>query len=102
VPPTVVFTANELKTYQPDLAARVEEEISEGAAASSEEGTLHCRITERRAERAHIVVQLEGQGWSVTFTVTVPLAVGEVRLETKKSLRDRGRRVANYRRSTRR
>ena len=61
MPPTVVFTANELQTYQPDLAARVEEEISDGAAASSEEGTLHCRITERRTDRAHIVVLLEGQ-----------------------------------------
>jgi hypothetical protein len=102
VPASVVFKSNDLRTYQPELAARIEEEISDGASASSEEGVLTCRITERRAERAHIAVHLEGQGWIVTFSVSVPAAAGEMRLETKKALRDRGRRVANYRRSTRR
>lgn len=102
MPPSVVFTANDLTTYQPELAAQMEEEISDGAAASSEEGTLRCRITERRAQRAHIAVHLEGQGWVVNYSVTVPPAVGEMRMETKKALRDRGRRVPNYRRATRR
>jgi hypothetical protein len=102
MPASVVFTSNDLRAFQPDLAARIEEEISDGAAASSEEGVLTCRISERSTERAHIAVHLEGQGWIVNFSVSVPPAAGEMRLETKKALRDRGRRVANYRRSTRR
>ena len=102
MPPSVVFTTNELKDHQPELAARAEAEISDGAAASTEEGTLHCRITERRTHRSQIAVHITGEGWIVDFSVSTPPAVGELRLETKKALRDRGRRVANYRRSTRR
>jgi len=100
--PEVVFLSNELRTYEPELATRLETEVREGTEDSGENGPLHCRITERRVDRAMISVHLEGQGWNVNFSVSTPPAAGEVKLETRKALRDRGRRVVNYRRATRR
>jgi hypothetical protein len=49
-----------------------------------------------------VAVQIEGKGWLVSFAVTTPPAVGEVKLETRRALRDRTRRVSNYRRASRR
>jgi len=98
----VVFVINALREFQPDLAARVETEIVEGAATSDDAGPLECRVTERDQDgRTLIVVSLAGQGWTVTFTVSQPPAAGEVRMETRKVLRDRDRR-SPYGRATRR
>ena len=99
----VTFVVNELREFQPELAERVETEIVEGAGTSEDAGRLECRVTERdQGGRARVAVSLAGQGWTVSFTVSQPPAAGEVKMETRKALRDRGRRVANYRRSSRR
>ena len=98
----VTFTGNELREYEPEVAARLEAEIADGARDEEADQPLQCRITERRAERAQIGVQIEGKGWLVSFAVTTPTAVGEVRMETKRALRDRTKRKPNYRRATRR
>jgi hypothetical protein len=102
MPAEAVFSANDLRDYQPELAARLEEEIREAVAEGTEVGTLQCRITERRAERAMVVVLIEGDQWTVTFSVSAPPAIGEVKSETRRALRDRGRRTPSYRRSTKR
>lgn len=102
MPAETVFSANDLRDYQPELAARLEEEIREAVAEGSEIGTLQCRITEKRAERAMVVVLIEGEQWSVTFSVSAPPVAGEVKSETRRALRDRGRRTPNYRRGSRR
>ena len=99
--PTVLFTTNELREHQPELAARVEEEIRDGAADEPAETALECRIVERTAERSKITVHIEAKDWVVSFAVTAPPAKGELRLETKRALRERGRRVP-YERSKRR
>jgi hypothetical protein len=99
----VAFVQNELREFQPDLAARVEAEIVEGAGTSDDAGALECRVTERDQDgRTRIAVSLAGEGWMVSFTVSQPPAAGEVRMETRKALRDRGRRARSYRRATRR
>ena len=99
----VVFVINALREFQPDLAARVEAEIVEGAGTSDDAGPLECRVTERDQDgRTLVAVSLAGQGWMVSFTVSQPPAAGEVRLETRRALRDRGRRSPSYRRATRR
>ena len=99
----VAFVLNELRDFQPELAARVEAEIVEGARSSDDAGPLECRVTERDQEgRTRVAVSLAGEGWMVSFTVSQPPAAGEVRSETRKALRDRGRRSPNYRRATRR
>jgi hypothetical protein len=99
----VAFVINDLREFQPDLAARIEAEIVEGAGTSDDAGPLECRVTERDQDgRARVAVSLAGQGWMVSFTVSQPPAAGEVRMETRKALRDRGRRSPAYRRSTRR
>ena len=86
----VAFVVNELREFQPELAARVEAEIVEGAGTSDDAGPLECRVTERDQNgRTLIVVSLAGQGWTVSFTVSQPSAAGEVRMETRKVLRDR-------------
>ena len=102
MPAETVFTANDLRDYQPEVAARLEEEIREAVNEATEEGTLECRITEKRAERAMVVVLIEGSEWQVTFSVSAPPVVGEVKSETRRALRDRGRRTPNYRRGSRR
>ena len=99
----VAFLVNELRDFQPELAARIEEEIVEGAGTSDDAGRLECRVTEREQDgRNSIGVQLAGQGWMVSFSVTAPFVAGEVKMETRKALRDRGRRTPNYRRATKR
>lgn len=99
----VVFVINALREFQPDLAARIETEIVEGAGTSDDAGPLECRVTERDQDgRTLVAVSLAGQGWMVSFTVSQPPAAGEVRLETRRALRDRGRRSPSYRRATRR
>lgn len=99
----VTFVVNQLRDLDPGLAARVEEEIVLGAGTSDDAGRLECRVTERDQDgRTLIAVQLTGQGWMVSFTVTPPFVAGEVKMETRKALRDRGRRKPNYRRATRR
>lgn len=99
----VEFLVNELRAFQPELAARVEAEIVAGAGTSDDAGPLECRVTERDQDgRARLAVSLAGQGWVVSFAVSQPPAVGEVKMETRKALRDRGRRTPRYRRSTRR
>lgn len=99
----VSFLVNELRDFQPDLARRVEAEIVEGAATSDDAGRLECRVTERDQDgRTMIAVSLAGQGWMVSFAVSTPFVTGEVKMETRKALRDRGRRTPNYRRATRR
>lgn len=99
----VVFVTNALREFQPELAARVETEIVEGAGTSDDAGPLECRVTERDQDgRTLVAVSLAGQGWMVSFTVSQPPAAGEVRLETRRALRDRGRRSPTYRRATRR
>jgi hypothetical protein len=98
----VAFAVNELREFQPDLAARVEAEIVAGAETSDDAGPLECRVTERDQDgRTLLAVSLAGQGWMVSFTVSQPPAAGEVRMETLKALRDRGRRTPSYRRATR-
>jgi hypothetical protein len=99
----VAFLVNDLRAFQPELAARIEEEIIEGAGTSDDAGKLECRVTEREQEgRGMIAVSLAGQGWMVNFSVSTPFVTGEVKMETRKALRDRGRRTPNYRRATRR
>ena len=99
----VTFVVNQLRDLQPELASRVEEEIILGAGTSDDAGKLECRVTERdQGGRTLIAVQLTGHGWLVSFTVTPPFVAGEVKMETRKALRDRGRRKPNYRRATRR
>lgn len=99
----VAFVVNDLREFQPDLATRIEAEIVEGALSSDDAGALECRVTERDQEgRARIAVSLTGRGWMVSFTVSQPPAAGEVRMETRKALRDRGRRSPRYRPVTRR
>ena len=99
----VSFLVNDLREFQPELAARIEEEIIEGAGTSDDAGRLECRVTERDQEgRTLIAVSLAGQGWMVSFAVSTPFVGGEVKMETRKALRDRGRRTPNYRRATRR
>jgi len=96
----VAFVINALREFQPDLAAQVEAEIVEGAGTSDDAGRLECRVTERDQDgRTLIAVSLAGQGWTVGFTVSQPPAAGEVRLETRRALRDRGRRSPTYRRA---
>ena len=102
MPAVTVFTANDLRDYQPEVAARLEEEIREAVDEGTEEGTLECRITEKRGERAMVVVLIVGDEWQVTFSVSAPPVAGEVKSETRRALRDRGRRTPNYRRSSRR
>ena len=99
--PKVVFTTNDLREYQPELAARLEAEVRDGAADEPADSALECRIVERQAERPQIAVHIEGKDWVVSFTVTTPAAAGELRMATKVALRDRGRRVP-YQRGTRR
>lgn len=103
-PGHVSFVVNDLRAYEPALAARVESEIAEAVLASDDAGSaLECRVTEREQDgRARITVSLVGKDWKAGFTVSRPPAAGEVRMETRKALRDRGRRVPNYRRSKRR
>ena len=102
-PGVVAFVTNDLRAYEPALAARVETEIAEAVGASEDAGSLECRVTERDHEgRMRIAVNLVGKDWTAGFTVSQPPAAGEVRMETRKALRDRGRRVPNYRRSKRR
>ena len=99
----VAFVINALREFQPELAARVEAEIVEGAGTSDDAGPLECRVTERDQDgRTLVAVSLAGQGWMVSFTVSQPPAAGEVRVETRKALRDRGRRSPSYRRPARR
>jgi hypothetical protein len=102
-PGEVSFASNELKDHQPELAARVEAEIAAGAAASDDAGRLECRVVDRRQDGRELIgVHLVGDGWTVSFTVSTPPAAGEVKMETVKALRDRGRRSPNYKRATRR
>ena len=99
----VAFLVNDLRAFQPDLADRVETEIIEGAGTSDDAGPLECRVTERDQDgRAQVAVSLTGHGWIVSFTVSQPPAKGEVKMETRKALRDRGRRTPRYRRPARR
>ena len=99
----VTFVLNQLKDREPALAALVEEEIVLGAGTSDDAGALECRVTERdQGGRTLIAVTLTGEGWMVSFSVTPPFVAGEVKMETRKALRDRGRRKPNYRRATRR
>lgn len=99
----VVFVVNDLRVYEPALAARVETEILEALAGSEDAGSLECRVTERdQAGRTRIAVSLTGKDWTAGFTVSRPPAAGEVRMETRKALRDRGRRAPSYTRSRRR
>ena len=103
MPAEVVFVANALRDFQPALADRLEEEVRAGIEAAEESGRLECRIAERHEnDRALIQVHIEGTGWAVSFAVTEPAAGGEIRVETRRALRDRTRRNPYYRRSTRR
>jgi hypothetical protein len=99
--PKLVFTTNDLREFQPDLAAQLEKEVSDGAADEPADVAMECRILERHAERPQISVHIEGKDWVVSFAVTTPTAAGELRVATKRALRDRGRR-APYQRATRR
>jgi hypothetical protein len=99
--PKVVFTANDLREFQPDLAARLEKEVRDGVADEPTDSAMECRILERHAERPQITVHIEGRDWVVSFAVTTPAAAGELRMATRRALRDRGRR-GPYQRATRR
>ena len=99
--PKVVFTANDLREYQPELAERLEAEVRDGAADEPAETAMECRILERQAERPQIAVHIEGKDWVVSFAVTTPPVAGELRMATKRALRERERR-ASYPRATRR
>jgi hypothetical protein len=99
--PKLVFTTNDLREFEPELAARLEKEVSDGAADEPADSALECRIVERHAERSTIAVHIEGKDWVVSFAVTTPAAAGELKMATKRALRDRGRR-APYQRGTRR
>lgn len=87
--PTVVFTTNDLREFQPDLADRLEAEVRDGAADEPADSAMECRILERHAERPQITVHLEGEDWVVSFAVTTPAAAGELRVATKRALRNR-------------
>jgi hypothetical protein len=99
--PKVVFTTNDLREMEPELAARLEDEVRDGVADEPADSALECRIIERFSERPQIAVHLEGKDWVVSFAVTTPAAAGELRMATKRALRDRGRR-GPYQRATRR
>jgi hypothetical protein len=75
--------------------------VSDGAADEPADTALECRIVERHAERPQIAVHIEGKDWVVSFSVTTPAAAGELKMATKRALRDRGRR-APYQRGSRR
>ena len=83
------------------------ESFATGAAvtvSSLELRSTIATITESQLERwrAGTTVLIEGDQWSVTFSVSAPPVTGEVKSETRRALRDRGRRVPNYRRTTKR
>jgi hypothetical protein len=99
--PKLVFTTNDLREFQPDLAAQLEKEVSDGAADEPADTAMECRILERHAERPQIAVHIEAKDWVVSFSITTPAAAGELKMATKRALRDRGRR-GPYQRSTRR
>jgi hypothetical protein len=98
--PKLVFTTNDLREFEPELAARLEKEVSDGAADEPADSALECRIVERHAERPQIAVHIESKDWVVSFAVTTPAAAGEMKMATKRALRDRGRR-APYARGSR-
>jgi hypothetical protein len=95
--PNVVFTTNDLRESEPELADRLEAEVRDGAADEPADSALECRILERHAERPQISVQIEGEDWVVSFAVTTPAAAGEMKMATKRALRDRGRRAPDPR-----
>ena len=99
--PKLVFTTNDLREFEPELAARLEKEVRDGAEDEPADSALECRIVERHAERPQIAVHIEGKDWVVSFAVTTPAAAGEMKMATKRALRDRSRR-APYQRGTRR
>jgi hypothetical protein len=99
--PKLVFTTNDLREFQPDLADQLEKEVSDGAADEPADSAMECRILERHAERPQISVHLEAKDWVVSFSVTTPTAAGELKLATKRALRDRGRRGPYQRATTR-
>jgi hypothetical protein len=99
--PKLVFTTNDLREFEPELAARLEKEVRDGAEDEPADSALECRIVERHAERPTIAVHIEGKDWVVSFAVTTPAAAGEMKMATKRALRDRGRR-APYQRGSRR
>ena len=100
----LAFVVNDLRDYEPALAARIESEITEAVRASDDAGgILECHVIERdHRGRTRIAVTITGRDWKAGFTVSQPPAAGEVRMETRKALRDRGRRVPHYRRPKRR
>ena len=69
--PKLVFTANDLREFEPELAARLEKEVRDGAADEPADSALECRIVERHAERPQISVHIEGKDWVVSFAVTL-------------------------------
>ncbi len=95
--PNVVFTTNDLRESEPELADRLEAEVRDGAADEPADSALECRILERHAERPQISVQIEGEDWVVSFAVTTPAAAGEMKMATKRALRDRGQRAPDPR-----
>jgi len=88
--PKLVFTTNDLREFQPEFAAQLEQEVSDGAADEPADTAMECRILERHAERPQISVHIEAKDWVVSFAVTTPAAAGEMRMATKRALRDRG------------
>ena len=87
--PKLVFTTNDLREFQPDLADQFEKEVSDGAADEPADTAMECRILERHAERPQIAVHIEAKDWVVSFSVTTPAAAGELRVATKRAPRPR-------------
>jgi hypothetical protein len=78
----VTFTVNELHGSDPDLARKLEAEISLAARGSKLRSSLDCRILVDRdleGRPARVRVQFERPGWVKSFGVSLNQPLSDVR-----------------------
>jgi hypothetical protein len=78
----VTFTVNELHASDPDLARKLEAEISRAAVASEPRSSLDCRILVDRdleGRPARVRVQFERPGWVKSFGVSLNQPLSDIR-----------------------